>query len=164
MSGPRNAANDPSPGDGDTTSPAGTPVAVEVSGDRRDRRILVVLLVGPVVWFTHFMFVYLVAEMGCTGGGQGFERFDHPVPVITTVVATVVAVLMCAATATWGYRWWRASSRDPDARDGVPEDVSGELDGDQRGGSLAFVGFGLSVFSLVAVLFTGVPALALWSC
>ena len=29
----------------------------------------VVFLGGPVIWFSHFMVVYLVAEAGCTGGG-----------------------------------------------------------------------------------------------
>lgn len=149
---------------GDLTPSHGTPVAVSVSGDRRDRRILAVFLVGPTIWFTHFMFVYLVAEMGCTGGGPGFERFGPPVPVITTAVATVVAVILCGASAWWGLSWWRANLHKPEASDNVDDTLSRELDGDQRGGSLAFVGFALSVFSIVAVLFTAAPALVPLSC
>lgn len=164
MTTPDREPDRPSPGDGDMTSASGTPVPVKIGGDRRDRRIFAVLLAGPVVWFTHFMLVYLVAEMGCTGDGPGFELFDPPVPVITTIAATVVAVGLCAASATWGLRWWTSSRRRPDAADDVDDSRSAELDGEQRGGSIAFVGFTLSVFSILAVLFTAAPALAQLSC
>ncbi len=164
MTSPEHEPNRPSSEAGDMTSASGTPVPVNVAGDRRDRPILVVLLAGPVVWFTHFMFVYLVAEMGCTGDGPGFELFDPPVPFITTIAATVVAVALCAASATWGLRWWTSSRSQPDAPDDVDDTLSPELDGEQRGGSIAFVGFALSVFSIIAVLFTAAPALARLSC
>lgn len=164
MTAPEHEPDPPSPGGGDMTGVSGTPVPVKVAGDRRDRRLLGVLLAGPVVWFTHFMLVYLVAEMGCAGDGPGFELFDPPVPVVTTIVATILAVALCAVTGLWAWRWWRSSRREDDAPDRVRDAVSRELDGDQRGGSMAFVGFTLSVFSLVAVLFTAAPALVLWSC
>jgi hypothetical protein len=53
------------------TAPSGTPVAVDVSRDRRSRVIWVALLAGSVIWFVHLTLVYMVTEAGCTGGGPG---------------------------------------------------------------------------------------------
>lgn len=142
----------------------GTPVPVQLAADRRARRGWAVFLVGPVIWFAHFMLVYLVAEAGCTGDGPGLRWFDPPVPIITTLVATVVAVALCGLAAGWAYRWWRASSRELRESPDDPQSMSGEFDDDRRQGSLAFAGLLLSVFSAVAVLFTGAPALVLGPC
>lgn len=168
MSGDRDrAGREPSPsGAGGYTAPSGTPVAVDVSADRRSRANWAVFVAGPIVWFGHFMLVYLVAEAGCTGRGPGLEAFDPPVPVVTTLVATVVAVALCAAATWWGWRWWRAgrsTTSDTSARTDGP-DAERALDDDARSGSLAFVGALLSAFSLIAVLFTAAPALVLGPC
>lgn len=158
-----------SPRAGAYTSADGTPVAVDVSRDRRARGTWAVFLAGPVVWFSHFMLVYLVAEAGCTGDGHGLDVFDPPVPVVWTVVATVVAVALCAAAAVWARRRWRAngSALDDAAEEGAesPDAESARVaDAEARSASLAFAGYLLSLFSLLAVLFTAAPALVLWSC
>ncbi len=146
-------------------SPAhGTPVPVDIARDRRVRWTWVVFIAGPVVWMTHFMLVYLVAEAGCTGGGEGLETFDPPVPVITTLVATAVGVAVCIAAALWAYRWWRASRENLQAAPDAATEISGDFDDDRRRGSLAFAGLLLSAFSAVAILFTGAPALVLGPC
>ncbi len=145
--------------DGAMTSEGGTPVAVDVSRDRLTRVGWVVFLGGPVVWLTHFMVVYLVAEAGCTGDGPGLRAFDPPVPAAVTLGATGLAAVGCLAFATWAYRRWVAS------REGVAADDAGELSGRHaerdRGGTMAFASLLLSLFSFVAVLFVGVPALVL---
>lgn len=145
--------------DGARTAAEGTPVAVDVSRDRLARVTWVVFLAGPVTWFTHFMVVYLVVEAGCTGAGPGLELFDPPVPATVTLAATVVAAVACLAFARWGHRRWQAGRQGPAA------DAAGELSGPfeeyDRGGSLAFAAFLLSLFSFVAVLFVGLPALVL---
>jgi hypothetical protein len=133
------------PTDGRLTGGDGTPVAVDVSRDRPARIIWVAFLGGPITWITHFMLVYLVAETGCSGGGRGFELFDPPVPAATTLAATVLAVLACAGFAVWCYRRWRAGGDAPGAADGT----------------MAFIGFLLALFSAVAVVFVGLPALVL---
>ncbi|MBW3576961.1 MAG: hypothetical protein KY462_04330 [Actinobacteria bacterium] len=137
---------------------------VDLSADRSVRRTWAVLLAGPVIWFSHFMVVYLVAEAGCTGGGPGLVVFNPPVPVVVTWVSTVIAVPLCAAAAWWAWRRWRASV---DVLKGAPDDaseLSGELDDDRRRGSLAFAGLLLSLFSIVAVAFTAAPAMVLGPC
>jgi hypothetical protein len=109
----------------------------------------VVLVGGPVTWIIHFMLVYLVVEAGCSGDGPGFDAFDPPVPAGTTLVATGVAALVCAGLAIWSYRRWRAATAGP----------AGALQ--EASGVMAFAGFLLAVFSAVAVLFVGLPALVL---
>jgi heme/copper-type cytochrome/quinol oxidase subunit 3 len=149
-------------------------VPVDLAADRRARIIWIIFLAGPVIWFAHFMLVYLVAEAGCTGGGPGLVLFDPPVPVIVTVVATAAAVAACVAAAWRGYRWWQVSRGGPGdgsagplgvARDELTDELSGEhADDDERAGPLAFAGFLLSSFSVVAVLFTAAPALVSIAC
>ena len=55
---------------------------------------------------------------------------------------------------------WRASEREPVA--GEAADHAGGLT--DRGGTLAFTGFLLSLLSVVTILFVGLPALVLPSC
>jgi hypothetical protein len=143
--------------DGGRAAVNGTPVAVDVSHDRLTRIGWVVLLGGPVIWFSHFMLVYLVAEAGCTGGGPGLRGFNPPVPAAVTLAATALAALGCLAFAAWAYRRWLAS-RDGDAADN-PGRLAGPYDEHHRGGTLALTSLLLALFSFVAVLFVGAPAL-----
>jgi len=129
--------------DGALTGAEGTPVAVDVARDRSARVIWVPFLGGPFTWITHFMLVYLVTETGCSGDGRGFELFDPPVPAVTTLAATGIAVVVCLGFARWSHRWWRGDGQAPAAVDAT----------------MAFAGFLLALFSAVAVLFVGLPAL-----
>lgn len=162
MSSDARAGEPPPPEEGGLSASSGTPVPVDVELDRRQRRAWLLFIGGPVIWITHFMVVYLVAEAGCTGDGALLEWFDPPVPVVTTWVATLVAVPAAAAMAVWAWRSWRRGAAGP-------VDIAPEAEGapTPRGtlatSPLAFVGFLLSAFSVVAILFTAAPALVL-SC
>jgi uncharacterized membrane protein YbhN (UPF0104 family) len=147
--------------DGSTTSRHGTPMAVDMTAPPRTRRALALFVAGPVVWFAHFIVVYIVAEAGCTGEGTGLRLFDPPVPTVVTLVATAVATLACAAVARWEHQRWQAGRRPMAAEhhDEVPES-----DDPQIGGALAFTGFLLAVVSLLSVLFVGLPAAVLPPC
>ncbi len=140
----------------------GTPVAVDVSRDRPARVVWVVFLAGPVIWFAHFMLVYLVTEAGCTGDGPGLRLLDPPVPAVVTLAATAVAAAACLALAGWAYRRWRASTHQPGADEAG--DLSGDLEDHDRGGTLTFAGLLLSLLAFVTVLLVGLPALFLPSC
>lgn len=143
---------------------AGTPVPVDLSEDRQARQIWIVFVGGPIIWFAHFMLVYLIAEAGCTGDGPGLSIFDPPVPVTATLVATVVAIAGCATVAARGFRGWRASNLELARAPDDVEDLAGEFDDDRRRGTLSFAGFILSAFSVLAVLFTATPAVMLGPC
>ena len=147
--------------DGSTTSRHGTPMAVDIAAPPRARRALALFVAGPVVWFAHFIVVYVVAEAGCTGGGTGLRLFDPPVPTVVTLVATAVATVACAAIAWWEFQRWQAGRHPMPAHhaDDVPES-----DDPESGGALAFAGFLLAVVSLLSVLFVGLPALVLPPC
>lgn len=163
MNGPDSPPERTGPGSGATTAAAGTPFPVDLARDRRARTTWAVLLAGPVIWFAHFMVVYLVAEAGCTGDGDGLELFDPPVPQAVTILTTVVAVLACLGCAAWARRRWRANRED------IPggSEVAGEEGGGDGGGrrpELAFSGMLLSLLSAVTVLSVGLPALFLRPC
>ena len=140
----------------------GTAVAVDVSRDRRARVTWLVFLAGPVIWFVHFMVVYLAVEAGCTGAGPGLRLFNPPVPTVVTLVATAVAAIACLGLAGWAQLRWRARKYEPGV-DGAGE-LSGDLEDHVHGGSLAFAGSLLSLLSFVAILFVGLPALVLPAC
>jgi hypothetical protein len=147
---------------GGRTAAAGTPFAVDVSGDRRARSTWVVFLAGPVTWFIHFMVVYLAVEAGCTGEGPGLRLFNPPVSDTVTLAATAVAAIACLGFAGWAHTRWRASASEPAAEE--RGDLSAESDIRDRGGSLVFAGLLLSLLSVVAILFVGLPALVLPAC
>jgi hypothetical protein len=148
--------------DGSRTAVEGTPFAVDVSRDRRTRSVLAMFVAGPIIWSVHFMLVYLVAEAGCTGDGPGLQLFDPPVPKAVTLAATAAAAVAALACAGWSWRRWRASSDQPAADEAG--DLAGGLEDFDRGGTLAFSGFLLSLLSVVTILFVGLPALVLPSC
>jgi hypothetical protein len=143
--------------DGSRTGASGTPMPVDVARDRPARIIWVPFLGGPVTWVTHFMVVYLAVEAGCSGDGRGLDAFDPPVPARLTLGVTVIAALGCLAFAAWSYRRWRADIEGFAPDD--PDYLSGHVHERDRGGVMDFAGILLSLFSFVAVLFVGLPAL-----
>jgi hypothetical protein len=149
-------------GDGSRTGPAGTPFAVDVSRDRRARFALAMFVAGPVIWSVHFLLVYLVTEAGCTGDGPGLTLFDPPVPKAVTLAATAAAAAAALGCATWWYRRWQTSEHEPVTDEAA--DLAGDPTDHDRGGTLAFTGFLLSLLSVVTILFVGLPALVLPSC
>jgi hypothetical protein len=149
-------------GQGAMTAPQGTPYPVDVAGDRPARVIWATLLLGPLILMAHFTIVYLVAEAGCTGDGHGLDVFDPPVPVIVTVVATVLAAIACMAVVIWNYRRWRTSV-DTSERTQARWPF-GDVDDDEARGSLAFVGTLLAAFAFVSVVLIGAAAPFLRPC
>ena len=145
-------------GDGSRTAPEGTPFAVDVSRDRRARFALAMFVAGPVIWSVHFLLVYLVTEAGCSGDGPGLKLFDPPVPKVVTLAVTVAAVVAVLACAGWSWRRWRTDAAEAAA------DEAADLQDQDRGGTLAFGGFLLSLLSVVTILFVGLPAFVLPSC
>jgi hypothetical protein len=139
---------------GARTAAHGTPFTVAVGGDQHTRAVLVDLLAGPVIWLTHFMFVYLIAEAGCTADGPGLDIFNPPATATITLVATGVALLACVANA------WRAIGRSRRAARAHEDDPVSHRDD----GSLSFAGFLLSVLFFLATLGVGSSAVVFTEC
>lgn len=102
-------------------------------------RSLLLFLGGPVLWFSHFMLVYLVAEAACAAGGV--RLLGLPLVTVVTVAATVLGVPATLLIARTAWRVWR---REED--------------------QLAVVAFLLALLSAAAILFDGVPPLVLPPC
>lgn len=137
-------SNEPQGDRGELIPVEGTPMAVDISRDRRAWLTWAVLLAGPLVATAHFSLAYFVSEAGCTGDGPGLDLFDPPVPAAVTLAVTAAAALACLAATAWAYRRWRAGQREPGS--------------DDNAAFMAFAGFLLSALSFVTVLFVGVPA------
>ncbi len=150
---------DPAP-KGATTATSGTPFAVDMARDRRTRRLWGLLLGGPVLWISHFMFVYLVAEAGCSGDGPGLELFDPPLPRTVTLVATALAAAACIPLAAGALHRWRQATQQAAGDDDEPDEIG---KGAGRG-TVPFAGFLLSAFSIVAIVSVGLPAAFLPAC
>jgi hypothetical protein len=151
--------DEPPRGDGSRTAGEGTPFSVDISRDRRARWPLFMFVFGPVIWSIHFLLVYLVTEAGCSGGGPGLRLFDPPVPKVVTLAATAAAAAAALGCAMWWYRRWRAGEHEP-----VAGEAAGGLTDHDRGSTLAFTGFLLSLVSVVTIVFVGLRALVLPSC
>ena len=149
-------------GSGARTAGEGTPVAVDVSADRRSRVALAAFLGGPVTAMMHFALVYLVAEAGCTGDGPGLELFDPPVPDTVTLISTALAGAVCLGFIAWNLSRWRGQESEDDAD--APDGDSGDLEAPDRGGSLALGGLLLAVLSFLVVLLVGLPSLFFTAC
>lgn len=140
-------------GVGAWTGVTGTRYPVDASADRQARGVWVMLIGGPVIWFAHFMIVYLVAEAACTGDGPGMELFNSPVLEIVISAATVAAALGCLLLIGRGYRSAAGSKKGPGDRS--------EGDGNLP---TIYSGLLLSGLSLIATLFVALPALVLPPC
>lgn len=127
---------------GARTEASGTPFPVRVPRDPQAWITAFIFAGGPILWFAHFMFVYVVAEAGCTGEGRGLRAFNPPVPLVVTLAATTVFAVAVAVIAVWAFRRWRWNVH----------------------GAMAFGGLLLSSLSLIAILWVGVPAVLFPGC
>jgi heme/copper-type cytochrome/quinol oxidase subunit 3 len=122
------------------------------AADDSHRRVWLLFLAGPVLWFAHFMAVYVLVESGCAAGGTDLELLGLDVMALVTVVATVVAAGVALAVALVALRRWRRA------------DDADVLAGGERESGLALAGMLLGFLFVVAILFTGFPAVHLRPC
>lgn len=102
----------------------------------------VVAVGGPAVWISHFMVVYLASELTCVNRlTNEWTPLSGDALVVITVVTTVLAVLACAALAVVGRRRMRGTDRET-------------ID-------FSFLGFLLSIGSIIGVVTVAAPALVL---
>ncbi len=129
-------------------------MSAERSSPDRGGLVWVLFLAGPVIWFLHFIIVYLMVEAGCAADRYDAELAGLPALSFVTVALTVVATAVALELARRARRMWRARATDPDDW----------LAGDDRNAGLALAGALLGVMSAAAILFVGVPAVVLQPC
>lgn len=112
-------------------------------------RTWALLLAGPVIWFGHFMLVYLAAEVICNADA-GRRLLGVPLAAAVTIGATVAALAVVAGAVVWTGREWR---RD---REEGPAGI-----GDR---ALSFAALALAALFALAIVYTGLPALWLDPC
>lgn len=113
----------------------------------------VLLLAGPVIWFAHFMGVYLLVEAACAVEATEREVLGLHVLSLTTLAATAVAVAVTLVASGLAYLRWRRGAGETEW-----------LDVTDSNAGLAFAGFVLGILSIVAICFVGVPAAVLEPC
>jgi len=110
------------------------------------------VLVGPLIWFTHFVFVWAVAEMGCIANYANMPMLTPSTIRIVVVVATVVALAAVALGLFVGWRW-RGAVRQ-----------GGVTYAESRAKFLIQVGLSLSVLFFVSIVVTALPAFVIGVC
>jgi hypothetical protein len=125
-------------------------------GSRMDRepaesRPLVAMVYGPLVWSAHFLIVYVGNALWCAKGIGWLGWFGLPPPRGLVIAATAAA----AALISWQLlRAWRTFRRTDPIRHAVP----------QRIAFMSQSALLLSALSLVAVVYTAIPAFLVPAC
>lgn len=109
------------------------------------------LLIGPLSWATFFMVGYLVAEASCEAGMLQSNVGGFDLVVVVVVALGLLATLISAWGALWGYRRWRDSGRNPDETE-------------DQGAFLALATLLLNLLFLLATLMTAVGMLFILPC
>ena len=122
------------------------------ASDDSHRRVWLLFLSGPVLWFGHFMAVYVLVESGCAAGGTDIDVLGLDLMAFVTIAATVVALAVALTVALAALRRWGGS------------DDAGILAGGEKESGMALAAVLLGFFFAIAILFTGFPALYLDPC
>ena len=86
----------------------------EVANATRPRlRLWPAFLAGPIIYGVYFLIVYTMGEFGCFAGLQRFTFLGWNVIRLTTIGATVVAVLAIVVAGFSTFRSWRRLRDNP---------------------------------------------------
>lgn len=127
-----------------------------------DRDSLWSLIVAPVVWAVHFLFVYIFAAIVCAkapGGGQILLGLDAlPLGI---AIATLVALCAIGWTSLVAWRRWHDQVRQIQSRFLEAHD-SDTVESRRR--FMAFSAILLSGLSLAAVVLQAMPVVFIGTC
>jgi hypothetical protein len=110
------------------------------------------VLVGPLVWFAHFVLVWAVAEMGCIANYANMPVLTPSAIRTVVAIATFFALAAIALGLFVGWRW----------RDAVRQ--GGVTMAESRAKFLIQVGLSLSVLFFVSIVVTAIPAFVIGVC
>ena len=108
------------------------------------------LLGGLLIWGFHFLFVYGVNGLACARGGQGNGPIGSNVVPLIVALATAIAVLVAATILVVALR-----GRGP----GIADEPDPAVRDFWRFGAAVIAAFGI-----IAVTWTGLPALFIAPC
>lgn len=116
--------------------------------------LLYSITAGPILWFVHFMLVYMVAELGCRSNFNNV--FYHTPETIRTIVLvlTVIALVGVIGGGGLAYRNWQAL---PNAGDSDTTDVI-------RTRFLVMMGGLLTALFILSIVATAAPAFVVSVC
>lgn len=82
--------------------------------EKTNRRLVLGMLAGPVIWGLYFSVGYLIAEASCEIGLLETNVGGFNLVVVVVVGLGAVAAAITAWLALWSHRRWRASGSEPD--------------------------------------------------
>jgi hypothetical protein len=109
------------------------------------------ILVGPILWLLHFVFVYALAEFGCRANFTNWWYFPPETIRTSIILVTIPVLLLVAIGGFMAYGSWQRLSARPEI------EVEGEY-------FLAATGILLSSLFLFIILMTAAPSLVLNIC
>jgi hypothetical protein len=109
------------------------------------------ILVGPILWLLHFVFVYSLAEFGCRANFTNWWYFPPESIRISIIVVTIPVLLLVIIGVFMALGSWRRLHTGQNI----------EEDGEYF---LALTGIIVSAFFIVIILATAIPSLILNVC
>jgi hypothetical protein len=109
------------------------------------------ILVGPILWFAHFIFVYALSEFGCRANFTNWWYFPPETIRTSIIIATIPVLVLVAIGGFMAYGAWRRLSTRPEI------EVEGEY-------FLSATGILLSVLFIFVILMTAAPSLIMNVC
>lgn len=65
------------------------------------------ILVGPILWFMHFLFVYAISEFGCRANFTNWWYFPPETIRLSILIGTIPVLLLVALGVFLAYGSWR---------------------------------------------------------
>jgi hypothetical protein len=116
-------------------------------------RLAYSILVGPILWFVHFVLVYAFAEFGCRANFNNLLFFPPETIRIATIVITVPVLVLVAIGGVLAFSSFRS----------LPENQNSDS-ADDREHFLLRSGFLLSSLFLFIIVMTVIPSFVLNVC
>ena len=109
------------------------------------------ILVGPILWFVHFVFVYALSEFGCRANFTNWWYFPPETIRASIILVTIPVLVLVAVGGFMAYGSWKRLGRRPEI------EVEGEY-------FLSATGILLSGLFIFVILMTAAPSFILNVC
>lgn len=121
-------------------------------------RVWIGMIGSPAVWGIHFMLVWALVEGGCAVGIGDQRLLGANAVQVTVLVATLIALLLTAASGVIAYGNWQRARTINLGADMIAARAA------ERTNFLAVVGLAFTVIFFVVIVFTALPVFVLPPC